>query len=85
METISYTMVVPKELKEVIDFLEEILTKIMKGESITTYMELIDDLYAAIEGVQDIKEEIGSEYRDEAAGYLVHKILGALLPVEEPE
>lgn len=81
METVSYTMEVPKEIKEVIDLLDGVLSKIMDGESVSSFMSLFDELYAAVEGVKDVGIEMKSSNRDEAAGYLVHKLLATLLPV----
>lgn len=84
MQTIDYTMKVPKELKEVVDLLDGIVEKVMAKAEIAGYMELIDELSAALDGITGVKDEIKSQYRDEAAGYLVHKLMGRLMPVEEP-
>lgn len=83
METVPYTMEIPKEIKEVIDFVDQLLAKIIAKDSLTSYTELLTAAYTAFEGITDVGEEVKSEYRDEAAGYLVHKILGTLLPVKD--
>lgn len=85
METVDYTMKVPKEMKEVVDLLDGLLEKIMSKAGASSYMSLLDELMAAIDGVGGIAEEAKSQYRDEAAGYLVHKLLGRLLPVAKSE
>lgn len=78
--TVSYTMEVPKELMEVIDLLDGILEKVMTKADVATYIELLDEASAAAGGIQNVAEEAKSQYRDEAAAYLVHKIMGRLLP-----
>lgn len=85
METVDYTIKVPKELKDIIDLLDGILVKVVNKEQASTFVELIDELLAAVDGVQNVAAEAKSEYRDEAAGYLVHKLLGTLLPVTPSE
>lgn len=82
--TINYTMQVPKELKEVVDLLDAILENIMAKKSVAEYGNILDELMAAVEGIGGVSEEIKSEFRDEAAGYLVHKLLGRLLPAPVP-
>lgn len=83
METVAVTMQVPKELKEVVDLLNAVLENVMAKKGITEYSNILDELLQAVEGIGGIGEEIKSQYRDEAAGYMVHKLLGTLLPVSE--
>jgi len=80
METVEYLMKVPKELKDVIDLMDGLVEKIMAKADLKEYTTLLGDLMLAVEGVDGIAEEAKSQYRDEAAGYLVHKLLGRLLP-----
>jgi len=87
METVNVTLPVPKETKEVIDALAAIYDFVKEKKPLTQIGELFDELSAAVSGVDQVADEMGSEYRDEAAGYLVHKLLGKLMPVkvEVPE
>lgn len=79
IELIEYNMPVPKETKEVIDLANMVLEKIMNGEDISTFMELMDELYLAADGANKIGYEASSPYKDEIAGYLVHKMMGTIL------
>lgn len=83
METVAVTMQVPKELKEVVDLLNAVLENVVAKKGVTEYGNVLDELLAAVEGIGGVSEEIKSQYRDEAAGYMVHKLLGTLLPVAE--
>lgn len=83
METVKYEMEVPKELKDVVDLVDGILEKVMAKAPMAEYATLLGDLMKAVDGVEGIAEEMKSQYRDEAAGYLVHKLLGRLMPVSE--
>lgn len=80
LTTIDYTMKVPKELKEVVDLLNGILENVMAKKSIQEYTNLIDELMVAVDGIGGVSEEMKSQFRDEAAGYLLHKLMGTLLP-----
>ncbi len=82
METIKYEMDVPKELKDIVDLLDGILEKVMAKAEMAEYTQLLGDLMTAIDGIEGVGEEIKSQYRDEAVGYLVHKLMGRLLPAE---
>lgn len=79
IKLVKYEMDVPKETKELVDLLNEVLLKIMNGEDISTYMNLMDELYLAADGASQIPLEVKSQYSDEIAGYLTHKIMGTLL------
>lgn len=82
MEVVKYEMSVPKEIKEVVDLLDGVAQKLMAKAPVSEYADLLGSLMSAVEGIGAVSEEIKSEYRDEAAGYLVHKLLGTLLPVK---
>ncbi len=83
IEVVKYELDVPKELKEVVDLLDAVLAKVLAKESLASYTELFDELVKAGEGIGAVGDEAKSQYRDEAAGYLVHKLLGRLMPVKE--
>lgn len=79
IELVKYEMSIPKESKELIDLINAVLEKIMAGEPLSTYMELMDEVYLAADGVSMIGAEVKSQYSDEMAGYLTHKIMGTLM------
>ena len=68
METVNVTMEVPKEGKEIVDALDALLEKILNKEPLSSYAELFDEIYAAVDGVSGVKEEMQSQYRDEGGG-----------------
>ena len=79
MEVVKYEMDVPKEGFEVINFINEILEKVMAKAELAEYAELIGKASVAVDGISKVAEEIKSENRDELAGYMVHKLMGTLL------
>lgn len=85
IEKISYSMEIPKESKEVVDFIDMILEKVMNKAPIAEYATLLVGIMPAIDGVGKLGEEMKSDGRDEVAAYLVHKVMGRLMPVKEEE
>jgi len=89
--TVPYTMNVPKESKEFVDLLVAVAEKAVSGASASSYLELLAELMAAADNAAQIPAELRSQYRDELAGYLVHRMMGTLLaskpeaPVVEPD
>ena len=84
VNVIKYEMLVPKESKEIVDLVDSILEKVLKKD----WAALIGDVgkaSAAVDGFDKVKEELSSEYRDELAGYLVHKMMGRLLPKKDED
>lgn len=81
--TVDYSMKVPKELKEVVDLLDKAVAKLKAKAPFSEYADLLGPLMAALEGIGGVGEEIKSEYKDEAAAYLVHKLMGTLLAPAE--
>lgn len=82
MQTVDYILKVPKEMKEVIDLIDGIAGKLVAKAELASYTDLLDEAMVAIEGIQHVGEEVKSEYRDEIAAYLVHKLMATLMPVE---
>lgn len=78
ISTIDYTMKVPKEGKEVVDLIDAVLEKVLSKSDIASFTELMDELYAAADNITMLDDEVKSEYRDELAGYLTHKLMGRL-------
>ena len=85
MQTVNYTLVVPKETKEVIDALAAVYEYIKSKKPLSQIGDLFSVLSAAVAGVDQLGEEMKSQYRDEAAGYLVHQLLGRMMPVKQEE
>jgi len=77
MTTIKYEMQVPKEGKEIVDALTGIIEKVVAKAPLAEYVELFGELSRAVDGVEKVGEEIKSEFRDELAGYMTHKIMGS--------
>jgi hypothetical protein len=83
METIKVEMDVPKEGKEIVDFVGAVLDKVMAKAPLADYATLLSDILPAVDGVGKIGEELKSSGRDELAGYLVKVVMDKLLPGEE--
>ena len=73
IETVSYTMEVPKESKELIDAECGIIEHFIGGGSLEGAAAFLPAVMKAVEGIKKIPAELKSRYNDEAAGYLVHK------------
>ena len=83
MNKVKYEMQIPKESKEVVDLLDLVLKKVLSKAPLSEYAAILPNFLTAIEGLGELKAEVGSDGRDELAGYLVHKLLGTLLPSEK--
>ncbi len=79
VKTISVTMEVPKEGKEVIDFVTGILRDIRAKKSIAVITAgSLTGLVKAVEGYENVPEELKSSFRDELTGYTVQQIFESL-------
>ena len=78
VETVNYTMEVPKESKELMDALSAIIGHFKSGKSVTEAAALLPDVLQAVDGIDKLDDEAKTEHLDEAVGYGVHKIMGAL-------
>ena len=74
METVAYTMNVPKEGKEVVDAGAAIIKHFRNGGSIFEATTLVPAVTKAIDGIGAIKEEFESQSKDELVAYAVHKL-----------
>lgn len=83
VEKIEYTMELPKETKEIADAVILITQHFMEKKPIAEITALIPSVIAAVDGFDKVDDELKSEYRDELAGYLVHKLMHVLLPVKK--
>ena len=76
--TVPYQMDVPKEGKEIVDSVAAIVEHFKAGKSLADAAVLLPGVMQAVDGYDKLGEEAGSKYADEMAGYLVHKVIGAL-------
>lgn len=73
--TVPVTLNVPKETKEVIDLLAALVDEVKKsGKNLAGYAGLIDELYAAIDGVDKLSEEFKSEHKGASIAYLAKTV-----------
>lgn len=84
VETVNYSMQVPKESKEVVDAVAAIVEHFKAGKSVIEAAALLPAVMVAVDGVNKLGEEVKSAYNDEAAAYCVHKVFGALKGEEAP-
>ena len=85
VEKVSVSMDVPKEGKEVVDFLDKVLEKVVNKAPLAEYAELVAAAMPAVDGVTKIGAELKSDGKDELAAYLVHKVMGRMLSAEKAE
>jgi len=73
VETVDYTMKVPKETKEIVDAECALLKHFINGGSLEGAVALLPMMMTAVNGYEKVPAELKSQYNDEAAGYLIHK------------
>jgi hypothetical protein len=78
METVGYTMEVPKETKEVFDALEGLILHFKAKKSVTEAAALLPSVLAAVDKIDQLDDEAKTDKLDESVGYGIHKIMGAL-------
>ena len=78
MEKVKYEMEIGKEGKEMVDAIAVLVQHFIKGGDIVGATQHLGEVAKAVDGAAGVVDEIKSEYNDELAGYLVHKVLGAL-------
>lgn len=83
VETVAYTLQVPKEGKELIDAQAGLVKHFRNGGSVEEAVSLLPAVMQAVDGVGKVKEELQSQYKDELAAYSLHKNWEAL--EKEPE
>lgn len=84
VQTVPYTMQVPKEGKEIIDAQHAITKHFRNGGSVAEAATLLPALMTAVDGASAVVDEMKSQYNDEMAGYGVHKLWDSLKK-DEPE
>lgn len=85
MELREVILPVPKDFAEVVDLIDGIIEKVQAKAEIADYMDLIDELTAAADGVMNVKEAVQGVHRDECAAYLVKVLMERLAPGDAPE
>ena len=83
IQTIKVELNVPKESKEIVDFMADVVADIKEKKSVTQITtENLMPLFDAIKGFDELDDEAKSEYRDDLAGYLVQRMMEVLMPVK---
>lgn len=72
--TVPVTLNVPKETKEVIDFLAAAADLVIAKAPIADYMTLVDELYKGLDGVDKLKVEVKSEHKGALIAYLAQTV-----------
>jgi len=80
METVDYTLKVPKEGKEILDAALALVAHFRAGKGLSEAVALLEPVKEAVDGASGVVEELKSEYKDELAAYGVHKLWEALDP-----
>lgn len=78
MNTVPVELMVPKEMHELIVAVTDLVKHFKQKKPLAEAMALLPQVVAAVEGVELLGEELKSEGRDEAAAFLVHKMMEAL-------
>ena len=80
IKKVDYIMSVPKESKEVVDAIEQLLLDIKAKKELSVIIAgALPKLVVAIDGYEHVPAELKSDGLDEVLAYAVHKVLGALL------
>lgn len=72
--TVKYELNVPKESKDVVDFLAALYDMIKAKKPLAEYAGLIDELFLAIDGSDKLDDELKSANKGAIIAYLVEKI-----------
>lgn len=71
---VKHELQVPKETKEVIDFLAAIAEKVIAKAATSEYMQLVDELYKGLEGVEKVGAEVKGNHKGAIVAYLVDQV-----------
>lgn len=74
MELIKQELNIPKESKEVIDFLDQVYEQAQDGVQLDDITELMEDLLKAIQGADKLEAEVKSANKADVLAYLIYKI-----------
>ena len=78
METVDYTMKVPKEGSELVDTTMKLLKHFKNGGNLTEAVAFLADIAKAVDGAAQVITEMKSDYNDELVAFAVHKLWDAL-------
>jgi hypothetical protein len=78
VQTVDYSMKVPKEGKELCDALASVVSHFKAKKSIAEAASLLPNVMSAVDGVSNVVDEIKSDYNDELVAYMVHTMWTAL-------
>jgi len=78
VQKVEVKMMVPKELKEIIDAVTGLVGHFIKGGDIAGALLLVPSVMTAVDGYEKVSEELKSDGQDEAAAYMVHKVWESL-------
>lgn len=79
VQLVQHQVGVPKETKDAIDFIADIVDHFKQGKSAAELTALIPGLVAAVTGAQDIDDEFKSEHKEAILAYLVHRLGGLFI------
>lgn len=79
VETVKVEMNVPKEAKEIVDFVAALLADALAKKPIAVIAaDVLPKLMSAIDGYSGVADELKSEHKKELAAYLVMQVMDAL-------
>lgn len=78
VEVVHVQLPVPKESKEIVDALSGLVEHFKNGGDLAGATAKLPQVMAAVDGWDKVGEEMKSEFNDEAAAYMLHKIMAAL-------
>lgn len=79
MQTVSVTIQVPKESKEVVDAVVGLIVDVRAGKSVSEIISgSLGKFVSAVDGFEAIQDEINSDGLDEMVGYTAQQLIQAL-------
>ena len=85
METVTVSLDVPKEGKELVDCVGDIIAHFVDGKPLADAAALLPGVMTAVDGVSAVwKVEMKSKQKDELIAYTVHRIFESLEKEEAP-
>jgi len=79
MQTVQVTREIPKESKEVVDAITALIADIKAKKSIAEISgDMLPKVVAAVDGFDQLDDEVKSDKKPELSGYLVEQTMKAL-------
>lgn len=85
MELVKYELQVPKEFKEVVDFFDKIYSRARDGVQIDDITALLPDMMQAIQGLENVDDEVKSVHGHHAITYLFERLGTRFLPAKREQ